>query len=267
MSDSTTFQIIGTPPELPENSQIIFEDQIAVGTIIYFEQTEEKTLKIKAVDLEKLDDYADKLIYRAGKGSLAGQIVFEQIEIETLKETLAAKKELDELLNQTFDNLSFFYRDHNLGEDFTAKYRRGLIIQERGFTDASYQRGGLAAKNRFLIASSQAKDLSQMPGANSAHGLVVIASGSFFKVLDVFEKSERRQITLLHIPAELVEFFNSGEELSSVEAQIVNAARADFEANFDAAPAPELQSTEWLNRTQSPLGISDEGDYFYPPNI
>lgn len=263
MSDSTTFQIIGTPPDLSENSQIIFEEQIAVSSIIYFDTTDEQTVKIKLVDLENLDKFSDEILYRAGKGAEPGQIVFEQIEIEILKETLAAHKQLDALLNQTFDNLSFFYRDNDLSDDFITKYYRGLIIQERGFTDASYHRGGLAAKHRFLIASSQAKDLSRMPGANPDHGLVVMTNDSFFKILDVAEKIGHKQIALLHIPGELVDYFNSGEELSSVEQQIVDAARADFDEKCLTSPVESLCRKDWLDRIAAPVGLNDEGGYFY----
>lgn len=260
----TTFQIIGEVPAFAENSQIVIEAELKLNSIIFFEKKDDATTAVKLVNLENLDNF-NELIYRAGKGEQPGQIVFEQIEIATLKETIEAQNYLDELLGQTFDNLAFFYRDSDLSEDLINKYYPGLIVQERGFVDSSYHNGGLAAKHRFIIASSHGQNLSMLPGGNPAHGLVVIMKDSFFKVIDVAERENRKQITLLHIPEELVDFFNSGDELSSVEQQIAEVARADFDKIFSAEPVDVLRQADWLNRTTAPIGMSDEGEYFYVP--
>lgn len=259
-----TFQIIGAIPDFVENSQIIIETELRTNSIIFFEKRGNNIAAIKLVDLGNLDDF-NELVYRAGRGSEPGQIVFQQVEIDVLKQTLATQKYLDELLNQTFDNLTFFYRDSDLSDDLINKYYPGLIVQERGFVDTTYHSGGFTAKHRFLIASSHGRDLSMLPGGNPAHGLVVITKDSFFKVLDVIEKENRKQITLLHIPEELVDFFNSGDELSSVEEQIVEAARASFDTNIMAIPLDVLLQPSWLNRVTAPIGISDEGEFFYVP--
>jgi hypothetical protein len=80
--------------------------------------------------------------------------------------------------------------------------------------------------------------------------------------LDVSEKENRKQITLLNIPKELVDFF-SGEGLTSMEEQIVEVTKADFDTNFNAAPVDVLLQRAWLNRVTAPIGISDDGKYFY----
>ena len=264
-NSANSFQIIGEVPDFVENSQIVIEDEIRANSIVFFEKISDGTTAIKLVDLDKLDE-SNEPVYRVGKGNEPGQIVFEQIEITALKEKLRAQNHLDELLNQTFDHLAFIYRDNDLSDDFINKYYPGLILQERGFVDATYKRGGLAAKHRFLIASSQARELSGMPGANPAQGLTVIMRDSFFKVLDVAEKDNRKQITLLHIPGELIDFFNTGEGLSNEEAQIVEAARADFDKSFHVAPVDALRQPDWLMRVAAPIGISDAGEYFYKSN-
>lgn len=253
--------IIGEKPDFSEGDTLTFEDEIARGSFVFFDRKDAGTLVIKLVDLNDPENFPD-LIYRIDAGDTPGKIVFEQVEIERLKAPGEAQSELDRLLASTFDNLSFFYRDNNLGDELIGKYRRGLIVRELGFTDASYKPGGLAAKNRFLIATSQAKDLSVMPGGNPAHGLVVVNRGSFFKVLDVEERGGHKQIVLLHIPEELSEFFDSGEELSDIEDQIVAAAREDFEKSLKEPAVQELTEKEWLDRTVSPLGMSDGGEFF-----
>jgi hypothetical protein len=228
---------------------------------VFFDRKDAGALVIKLVDLSDPENFPE-VIYRIDAGTEPGQIVFEQVETERLKAAAVAQNELDRLLSVTFNNLSFFYRDNNLSDALLGKYRRGLIVREKGFTDASYQPGGLAAKHRFLIATTQAKDLSGMPGGNPAHGLVVVNRGSFFKVLDAEERENHRQIVLLHIPEELSEFFDSGEELSDIEQQIVTAARADFEKSLNESAVQELTQAEWLDRTAFPLGMSDEGEFF-----
>ncbi|MEJ7847156.1 MAG: hypothetical protein WKF92_03590 [Pyrinomonadaceae bacterium] len=264
MENPTSIQIIGDCPELGENSQYVIEDEIGVNSIVYFEKTDSNTTAVKIVDLQNLDTMSVP-IYRAGKGTEPGQIIFEQIEIGALKESLAEQAKVDALLDQTLNNISFFYRDNDLGDEFINMYYRGLIVRELGFVDASFRSGGLAARHRFLIASSQAVNLSDLPPAIPEQGLVVIKNGSFFKVLDVFERENRKQITLLHIPEELVAFFSTGNELSDIELQIAEAARTDFDKQFYHPPADALKRADWLNRLKDPIGISDDGKYFYPP--
>jgi len=251
---------IGETPDLSEGAQIMFADEIRRGGFVFFEKKEADVYAVKAVDLEDLENCPHK-IYRVDRDD-EGRMVFEQSDIEQLTAAINVQTELDRLLGLTFNNLSFFYRDNNLSDELIEKYRRGLIIREFGFTDASYLAGGLAAKNRFLIATAQAKDLSQMPPLIPAQGLVVVNRSSFFKVLDTEERDEHTQIVLLHIPEELSEFFDSGEELSEIEQQIVAAARADFEKSLNEDAVLELTQPEWLDRTVSPLGMSDGGEFF-----
>ena len=84
-------------------------------------------------------------------------------------------------------------------------------------------------------------------------------------MLDIAEKENRKQITLLHIPEELIGFFSTGETLSDTESQIAEEAKIDFDNSFDLPPAEELQQADWLNRLVDPIGISDDGKYFYLP--
>lgn len=259
-SEFSNTAFIGEPPDFSEGAEITFEDEIRRGGFVFFDKKDGNTLAIKSVDLDDLENLQQK-IYRVDRDD-EGKIIFEQVSIEQLTAVINAQNELDGLLALTFDNLSFFYCDNNLSDELIGKYRRGLIIREFGYVDASYLAGGLAAKNRFLIATSQVKDLSQMPPLKPAQGLVVVNRGSFFKVLDVTKSDDHQQIVLLHIPEELSEFFDSGEELSEIEQQIVTAAQADFEKSLNENAVLELTQTQWLERTESPLGISDGGEFF-----
>lgn len=192
---------MGEPPDLSEGAEIMFEDEIRRGSFVFFEKKDADVYAIKSVDLSDLENCPTQ-IYHVDRAD-DGRILFEQTNIEQLTAALNSQTELDALLGLTFDNLSFFYRDNNVSDELIVKYRRGMIIMEHGFVDASYFAGGLAAKNRFLIATARAKDLSQMPPLIPANGLVIVNRGSFFKVLDIEVRDNKRQIVLLHIPEEL----------------------------------------------------------------
>ena len=94
------------------------------------------------------------------------------------------------------------------------------------------------------------------------YGPAVIQGDAFFKVLDVHHLDGRAQITLLHIPAELVDRLRTAE-LNGIEKEMVEAARKDFEQSLKRPPAPALTQPEWKDRVMFPLGMNDEGELFY----
>lgn len=169
-------------------------------------------------------------------------------------------EQIEEVMNSTFAGLSLFYRDTNLTEQQLAVYQTGMILQEKGFTDASYRGGGLATKHRFLIASARAKNAAMFEHGTN-WGLVIMNSGSFFKVLDIYTVQDKTQITLLHIPEEGVELFSKAK--INIEDQIVAKAREGFEQKLSLPPIPELTTEEWLVRTKNPVGISADGKPWY----
>lgn len=150
-----------------------------------------------------------------------------------------------------------------MSDETLNKYYRGLIIQERAFVDASYRAGGLVARHRYLIVTPNARDLSMVPPANPEQGLVVLMKDSFFKALDVYESHGHRQITILDIPEALVDVLNRGAELSDIEMELVAAARADFERHIVMKPVSALTDPQWRERVSFPLGMNDDGEFFY----
>ena len=169
---------------------------------------------------------------------------------------------LGELWKQTFSGVGFFYRDADLEDGVLEKYRQGMIVQERGYVDCSYLDGGLAARHRYLIMTSQARDLHALVGMDPKYGPAIIQRDGFFKVLDVYWLRGHAQITLLHVPEELVNHLLT-PELNEIEEEMVKAARANFEGNLANPAVPALTEAEWLERTAFPLGMSEEGDLFH----
>jgi hypothetical protein len=80
-------------------------------------------------------------------------------------------------------------------------------------------------------------------------------------VLDVYWLRGRAQITLLHVPEELVGHLRTLEP-NEMERELVQATRTNFEENLVNPAVPALTEAEWLERTAFPLGMSEEGDLF-----
>jgi hypothetical protein len=172
-------------------------------------------------------------------------------------------KQIEEIYNQTFGGLTLFYRDTTLPENLISNYTVGQILMERGFTDMSYKGGGLKSNFRYLIASANAKDLSALNPDSAKFGHVLLSSKAFFKVLDIYKIGDRTQIFLLEIPGTAVDFFASAT--SNIEENIIKKARESFDTKINAEPVTELQTKEWKERTQFPIGMNEKGEFFYNP--
>lgn len=170
-------------------------------------------------------------------------------------------KQIEEIYNQTFGGLTLFYRDTTLSENLVSKYFVGQILTERGFTDMSYKGGGLTTNFRYLIASANAKDLSAFNPDSAKFGHVLLPSNAFFKVLDIYKIDNKTQIFLLEIPATAVDFFASAT--SNIEEDITKKARESFENKVNSNAIAELQTQEWKEKTEFPIGMDDKGNFFY----
>jgi hypothetical protein len=170
------------------------------------------------------------------------------------------KQKIEEIYNQTFPGLTLLYRDADLSSELIAKYKVGQILYERGFTDTSRFGGGLTTNLRYLIASAQGRDLSMFDPETAKWGLILISSGSYFKVLDIYEKDGKTQILLLNIPENGVPLFSS--TMTNIEQQVIDAGRKSFDQKINNQPVAELQTKDWKERVQFPIGMDDEGNFF-----
>lgn len=172
-------------------------------------------------------------------------------------------QKITEIYNKTFAGLTLFYRDVELDENLIQKYQTGQILEEKGFTDISYKGGGITTNLRYLIASSFAKDVSSIMPDTVDCGRVMLSSGSYFKVIDIYKIGQKTQICLLNILKEDVDFFYNAK--SNIEDEIVQKARESFDTKIKNDPIPELQSQMWKDITNFPIGMSDSGEFFYSP--
>ncbi|HAS45480.1 MAG TPA: hypothetical protein DCS93_33660 [Microscillaceae bacterium] len=168
-------------------------------------------------------------------------------------------EEIQEIMNATFSGLVIFCRDLTLDENLVSKYQPNQMLVERGFTDLTYKIGGMTTNCRYLVASSQGKDLSML-SPNPEFGHIVIQSGAFFKVLDIQKENGKTQILLLNIPPEGVNIFASSK--INIEDQIIEKGIEVFKQNIVSEPLPELQVKDWVERTSFPIGMTEEGVFF-----
>lgn len=192
-------------------------------------------------------------------GTLA-VIVKENPEFKNLTQQMD-NKQIEEIYNQAFGGLTLFYRDTTLSENLISKYKVGQILTERGFTDMSYKGGGLATNFRYLIASPNAKDLSAFNPDSAQFGHTLLSSNAFFKVLDIYKIGDKTQIFLLEIPSTAIDFFAGAT--SNIEDDITKKARESFDTKINSELIAELQTKEWKDRTEFPIGMNDKGEFFY----
>ncbi len=165
---------------------------------------------------------------------------------------------IEEILNATFPGLLMLYRDANLAS-LGDLYSVGLIIRERGFTDASKRGGNLVTTHRFAILSNHYLDAASFE--HGTHwGLCVLERGAYYKVLDVYHQQEKTLITLLHLPSEHWQFFKNLS--TNLDDQVAETARKRFDEHLSSAPIAELTQDDWLQRCRFPLGMNDNGVLF-----
>ena len=154
---------------------------------------------------------------------------------------------------------SRYFRDVNLSEDIAGKYEIGQILTERAFLDATDKIGGLLTTHRYLILSSYMADFSKLE-KDTNWGLHAANRDSRFKVIDIYEFDGKTQIALVQLPEGFESVF---ENTLKIEKEIVEELRHEFKKTLKSEPIPEVNTPEWYLRCSFPIGMSDEGEFFY----
>lgn len=87
-----------------------------------------------------------------------------------------------------------------------------------------------------------------------------MAKDSHFKVLDIYAKEGKTQVTLLHLPDEQWHLFKN--MCTNLDEEVVSYTRKRFDDCLSLPTIPELATPRWLERCAFPLGMSDEGIMF-----
>lgn len=169
-------------------------------------------------------------------------------------------KEMEELINEILPGLSMYVRDVNLSSKIASMYEPGMIIREKGFTDASCRVMGMVTSHRYAILSNHMADLSEYEHGTN-WGLHVAKNNAHFKVLDVYKYDGKTQILLLHLPDDN-RWTKFKDVKLNLEDDFVEDCRKRFENKCMGNTVPELTTEEWMDRCSFPLGISDDGELF-----
>ncbi|GHT35463.1 hypothetical protein FACS189427_04800 [Planctomycetales bacterium] len=169
-------------------------------------------------------------------------------------------KLIEQVINRLLPGLQMFARDVNLSKEIAAKYETGLIIREKGFTDATSRIGGMTTTHRFGIMSNHFANFSELDqGCN--RGLSVAPAGSHFLVIGQHVHNNKTLILLLHLPNDetwqLCQHF-TGNLIN----ELINTSIERFKEKCELAPIPELANADWLDRCQIPLGMDDSSNLF-----
>ncbi len=174
--------------------------------------------------------------------------------------TAADMQQMQSVINQMYPGIAIFVRDVNLPDDLANKYIPGMIIREKGLTDASCRVMGMVTTHRYMILSNHMGSLAQFEHGTN-WGLCVARADSHFKVLGQHTYKDKHAIILLHLPDdETWKLFRNID--ISIDKQLLETAIQRFEAKCELPPVPELATQQWLNRCEFPIGMSDDGTFW-----
>lgn len=167
---------------------------------------------------------------------------------------------IEEAYNDTFSGLTMYYRDCELKQELISKYNVDQIIMERGFTDVSNFAEGLSKNLRYAIASNKAVNMGQINPDVAKFGFNLISAPSHYKVLDIYKIGNQTQILLLHFDEKFIDIFKSTK--SNIEKKVIGMGRQSLDKKIQMRPNDDLNGKEWSERTQFPIGMSNNGDFF-----
>jgi len=176
-----------------------------------------------------------------------------------------SNEKIEEIINWTLPGLTMYYRDSQLSSDITKKYQIGQIFRSQIFVDISSFAGKLTKNCRFIFATNKAAPLYQINPKTEKWKLHTINANSYFKVLDIYQKADKTQFLLLHIPAKGINFFRNLEINIGGEKfweKIINKSRIIFDEKMEMDIIPELEEIEWINRTNYPIGLDNDNNFF-----
>ena len=167
---------------------------------------------------------------------------------------------IESVVNRTYPGLAMYVRDANLPDEMFGKYKRGMIVREKGFCDASSRVMGMVTTHRYAILSNHMADLSQFEHGTN-WGLHVAKSDSRFKVLAKYEFNGKKLMLLLHLPDD--ESWRLFREMEfNLDEQIIENCIERFRNKCELDAVPELARNDWLERCSFPIGMDEDGNLF-----
>ena len=146
------------------------------------------------------------------------------------------------LMGSMYPGITLFARDVNLPPELAEKYKAGMIIREKGFTDTTIRFGGMVTSCRYVILSNHMKNLAMLENGTN-WGLHVANKDAHFKVLGQVTYNGKTGIFLLHLPDD--ETWKAYQTIEfSLDKELYEKAVSRFQAKALDAPIPELAARE-----------------------
>jgi hypothetical protein len=169
------------------------------------------------------------------------------------------EEQIEQAYNETFPGLTMYYRDCDMVKEDVAKFKKGQVIIEPGFTDLSSFAEGLDKNVRFAVTSNNAKYLGEINPDVAKWNFCLIHSDAYYKVLDIYQIENKTQILLLHFDEKYLDIFKRSN--SNIEDQVIEMGRKSFDHKNTLEPNEVLYEEEWLKRTMYAVGMR-EGKFF-----
>lgn len=114
---------------------------------------------------------------------------------------------------------------------------------------------GLTMLYRDAILSNHYLDAFEFEHGTN-WGLCIMQKDSFFKVLDIYKKQNKTQITLLHLPDQYWKLFRN--VVMDLDTELIAYVRKSFDKHITGTPVPELAKKDWMD---------DKGNLFHLPTL
>lgn len=176
---------------------------------------------------------------------------------ETYDQGSMTKERLQAVADRLYPGIALFARDVNLPEALARRYIPGLLIREKGVTQASGCFAGMVTTHRFVILSNHMRELP----VSDRQKLYATAPDARFLVLGQHTHQGRTGIFLLHLPDDETWKLWLHAELN-MDRQLYQMAVEEFTARCALPPLPELTTWEWLECCAAPMGLSGDGRFW-----
>lgn len=154
----------------------------------------------------------------------------------------------------------YYIRDHNLDEKLIENYEVGEIITDPTYVDCTYKKTGINTSHRTLIVSDQMMDISEHEHGTN-WGLCITVTNQTFKIIDIYKKQGKTQITLLQLNPMLIDLFEDHQ--TDFEKELIINTRKYFDECLEMDVLPELDTDDWKGRCYFPIGLNEDGSLFH----
>lgn len=165
------------------------------------------------------------------------------------------QEEMEAIMNLTYPGLRLIHRDANL-RGAEAKYQKGMLLCDERPVEGTLLGGGLLGTHRIALLSNRLEPVDDQEGG-AKWRLGRIRGGAHYKVLDIYRRLGKTQVTLLHLPEKHWRFFEDVE--TNVDDLLVEYVRKHFDKCLEDEVLEVLTDAEWRKRSCHWVGMTDFG--------